>query len=94
MAWRVWNPDVARHALEEWLATLLPAQFAGRLLPVDADVATAWGELTADGDRSGRPLRVVDGLLLATARVHGLTVVTRNLADFEGRGVPVLDPYV
>jgi hypothetical protein len=42
----------------------------------------------------GRPLHVVDGLLLATAKVHGLTIVTRNVADFDGRGVPVLNPYI
>lgn len=82
-----------RRALEEWLQNVLPAQFDGRVLPVDTDVAMAWGELTAAGDRAGRPLHVVDGLLLATAKVHGLAVATRNIADFDGRGVPVVNPY-
>lgn len=83
-----------RNALEEWLATSLPAHFGGRMLAVDREVAAAWGKLTAEGDRVGRPLHVVDGLLLATAKVHGLTIVTRNVADFDGRGVPVLNPYI
>ena len=43
--------------------------------------------------RSGRPLHVIDGLLLAAAEVHALTLVTRNAGDFEGRGVSVENPY-
>ncbi len=79
--------------LIEWLATQLPGQFAERVLPVDAAVALAWGTLTTSSGRLGRPLHVVDGLLLATARVHDLTLVTRNTSDFAERGVPVLNPY-
>jgi predicted nucleic acid-binding protein len=82
-----------KRALREWLATSLPAQFEGRVLVVDADVALAWGELTAQGDDVGRPLPVTDGLLLATARVHELTLVTRNVGDVAGRGVEVLNPW-
>jgi predicted nucleic acid-binding protein len=52
-----------------------------------------WGELTAKGDDMGRPLPVTDGQLLATASVHGLTMVTRNVGDVDGRGVAVLNPY-
>lgn len=82
-----------QRALMEWLTTALPLQFDGRVLAVDTVIASAWGELTAEGDRTGRPLHVVDGLLLATAKVHGLTAVTRNVSDFANRGVPVLNPY-
>jgi toxin FitB len=82
-----------RRDLEKWLSTALPAQFQDRILPVDRDVAQAWGELTAQGDADGRPLPVVDGLLLATAKVNGLTIATRNVAHFHGRSVPLLDPY-
>lgn len=45
------------------------------------------------GDEMGRPLPIIDGLLLATAQAHGLTFVTRKLADVEDRGVSVLTPY-
>jgi hypothetical protein len=72
---------------DAWLGTLR-REFADRLLPVDEAVALAWGALSA-----GDPLPVVDGLLAATAQVHGLTIVTRNVADFERTGVPVLDPF-
>jgi len=83
-----------RQALQEWLSAELPAQFDGRVLEVDIGVALAWGELTSRGDAIGRPLPVTDGLLLATATVNGLTLVTRNVGDVADRGVPVLNPYI
>jgi predicted nucleic acid-binding protein len=49
--------------------------------------------LTAVAQTSGRPLPVVDGLLLAIAQAHGLTFATRNTKDVEGRGVTVFNPY-
>jgi toxin FitB len=79
--------------LEHWLAVDLLRQFTGRVLPVDEAVALAWGRLSAEGRRSGRPLPVIDGLLLATAEVHGLTFVTRNERDCADRGVPLLNPW-
>jgi toxin FitB len=72
---------------EAWLKRL-QREFADRVLPVSQDVALEWGRLSA-----GDPLPVVDGLLAATALVHGLTVVTRNVEDFEPTGVPVLNPF-
>ena len=82
-----------RSGLEAWCRNDLPQQFGPRLLPLSRDTVLAWGRLAADAHRSGRPLSVIDGLLLAAARVHGLTFVTRNTRDVEGRGVPVLNPY-
>ena len=72
---------------DSWLGRLWQ-EFADRLLPIDEQVALEWGGLNATD-----PLPVVDGLLAATAKVHGLTVVTRNVADFARAGVPVLDPF-
>ena len=82
-----------RETLKRWLeAELLPG-FSERIVPVDATVAETWALLRASGVQMGRPLPIVDGLLLATAQAHGLTFVTRNLVDVEGRGVSVLAPY-
>jgi predicted nucleic acid-binding protein len=64
------------------------AAFGGRILPVTAEAAAAWGRLDAR-----HQLPVVDGLMAATALVHHLTVVTRNVKDFERAGVPVLNPF-
>jgi predicted nucleic acid-binding protein len=87
------SPSKRRTALTTWLETQLSARFAGRILPQDQRVAEAWGVLRNAGDAMGRPLPIVDGLLLATAQVHSLTFVTRNEADVGGRGVGVLNPY-
>ncbi|MGD2121004.1 MAG: type II toxin-antitoxin system VapC family toxin [Gemmatimonadota bacterium] len=86
-------PGPRKTALRQWLAHDLPGRFLGRILPVDAAVASAWGRLDAEGQRIGRPLPVVDGLLLATASAHQLTFVTRDLRDCGDRGVPVLSPW-
>jgi predicted nucleic acid-binding protein len=82
-----------RAALQQWLALVVRDHFADRVLPVSFSVAVAWGRLTALEQKRGRTLPLVDGLLLATAYVYGLTIVTRNERDFEDRGVPVINPW-
>jgi toxin FitB len=74
-------------ALERWLRNV-QAGFGKRILPVTLPVAAAWGR-----QQLAQPLPVIDGLIAATARVHGMTVVTRNVKDFELAGVQVLDPF-
>lgn len=86
-------PGSRKRALRSWLAQDLPMRFRGRMLSLDQDIALRWGELAAEGRRIGRPLPVIDGLLLATASVHDLIFVTRNLRDCGDRGVTVLDPW-
>lgn len=82
-----------RSDLMMWLTSTLPLQFIGRILPVDERVAAAWGIMAAAGHKAGRQLPVADGYLLATAQVHGLTLVTRNERDCVDRGVSTLNPY-
>lgn len=78
---------VAAAMLGRWLDGLRQ-MYADRILPVDAGVATVWGQLMAR-----RTLPVPDGLIAATARVHNLRVVTRNVADFADTGVDVVNPW-
>lgn len=73
-------------ALQRWLRDV-QAGFGKRILPVTIPVALAWGR-----QQQAHPLPVIDALIAATARVHGMTVVTRNVKDFELAGVQVLDP--
>lgn len=73
-------------ALEQWLVRLTTS-FNDRVLPVDAEVADRWGALNVPD-----PVPTVDGLLAATALVHDLTLVTRNVRDVAGTGVRLLDP--
>ena len=77
----------AATALERWLDKLMQAH-SDRVLPVDAATADEWGKLDARGS-----LPVVDGLLAATAQVHDLTLVTRNVKDVVSTGIDVLDPF-
>lgn len=72
---------------DSWLGRLR-TEFGDRILPVSEEVAMEWGRLNVPD-----PLPVVDGLLAATARVHGLTLVTRNVADVARTGVPLLNPF-
>ncbi|MDT8369765.1 MAG: type II toxin-antitoxin system VapC family toxin [Longimicrobiales bacterium] len=87
------EPGRRKDALTYWLEHDLPERFRGRLLPVDDRVAFEWGRLAAEGRRIGRPLPVIDGLMLATAVAHDLTLATRNIRDCGDRGVPVFDPW-
>jgi len=73
-------------ALEQWLDRL-SSDFAEHVLPVDARVADRWGSLNVPD-----PIPTVDGLLAATALVHDLVLVTRNVRDVERTGVRLWDP--
>jgi predicted nucleic acid-binding protein len=79
-----------RRMLEQW--------FDGgvrrlRCLPWDAETGFRWAELLASLRRTGRAMPIKDSLIAATALVHGLTVATRNRADFEHAGVTIVDPF-
>lgn len=78
----------AADALDRRLA-LLVRRLAGRLLEVSAPIADRWGRLSAGPE----PIPAVDGLIAATALVHGLTVVTRNEQDFLRCGAPIVNPW-
>lgn len=73
--------------LERWYLAMR-TQFGGRVLPVDERVADVWGRI---GRRD--PVPEIDGLLAATAKVHGLVFVTRNSRDIERTGVRFIDPF-
>jgi len=70
-----------------WLRELRES-FADRVVPIDDRVAEEWGRLNAEASRS-----TVDSLIAATARIHELTVVTRNTRAFQGCGVRLLNPW-
>jgi toxin FitB len=81
------NGEVTAYRLEIWLQGLL-GSFESRILPIDVRVAEVWGRLNVPDPRP-----VVDTLLAATAIVHGLTLVTRNVDDLAGAGAKVLNPF-
>lgn len=79
--------------LTRWLFGTLPERFAGRVLPVDDPVALEWGRLTAEAEMRGRKLQPVDALIVATARVRDLIIVTRNERHCAGWGAPLINPW-
>ena len=81
-----------KRLLQSWLQTL-EHHYGDRLLPIDLETCRMWGELTAAAQKAGRTIPASDGLIAATARRHGLYVMTRNTADFEPAGVPVFNPW-
>ena len=83
----------AKSALDDWLRGDLRERFAGRILDVTAAVADMWGELMATAKRQGTVLHAMDGFLAATARVHGKTLVTRNVQDFAPFEVALFNPW-
>jgi len=82
-----------RGKLERWLDSDLRPAFAGRLLTLGEQEMNAWAELQASAEKAGRRIPVIDSLLAATARCHGLTIATRNVDDFRHCGVPVINPW-
>lgn len=74
--------------LRLWLHEKVLPAFAGRTLPIDTPIAVRCAHLHMPDPRSER-----DAWIAATGLVHGLTVVTRNIADFAGTGVRLLDPW-
>ncbi|MGC9945884.1 MAG: type II toxin-antitoxin system VapC family toxin [Bryobacteraceae bacterium] len=81
-----------KRLLQSWLQTL-ERHYGDRLLPIDVETCRMWGELTAAAQKAGRTIPASDGLIAATARRHGLYIMTRNTADFEPTGVPLLNPW-
>lgn len=76
----------AADSLERWRLGILEL-FDDRLIPVDSEIATLWGELSVDRSRPA-----IDTLLAATAKARGLAFVTRNTKDMAGTGVKLVDP--
>ena len=81
-----------KRGLQSWLQTL-ERDYAARILSVDRDTAHIWGELIATARKNGRIISASDGLIAATARRHGLHVMTRNVSDFEPTGAMLINPW-
>jgi toxin FitB len=81
-----------RHRLEEWLRDELPLRLEDRILSVDALIANAWGTTVSRSEAAGHSISVIDAFLAATAEVHRLTLVTRNVSHFA-LVKPILNPW-
>ena len=80
--------DRLAHGLDRLLAL-----FPGRILPFDQEAARRYAEMAVAARTAGRPLPTADGYIAAIAAANGFAVATRNIADFVGTGVKVIDPW-
>jgi predicted nucleic acid-binding protein len=76
------------------LDAVLRRGFGGRVLPFDHAAAQTYGRLKGERERAGRPLVGYDAMIAAIAQTHGAGIVTRNVDDFEGCGVTIINPWV
>ena len=74
-------------ALDRWFAQMR-TRLGDRVLPIDEPIAEMWATMNVPD-----PLPFIDGLLAATTKVHGLTLVTRNVSDVARTGVSIVDPF-
>jgi toxin FitB len=82
-----------RADLHDWLEHKLRPMFERRVLSVSEDVMYKWRLLVEDGRKVGHTFSQPDLIIGATALVHGLVVVSRDISDYQRAGVPVLDPW-
>ena len=83
-----WRPNVA---IQAWFETFLAESCV--VLPITTAIATRAGQLRGGFRQSGRQRTQADMLIAATAQAHQLALATRNARDFEGCGIPVVDPF-
>ena len=85
--------DARAVKLEKWLQTTILGTFADRILPVERDVALEWGRICGEAESVGKRRPAIDSLIAATALVHKMKLVTRNINDMAGLGVPIFNPF-
>ena len=73
--------------------TVLETEYQQNILNIDLEIIKLWGELLAVTQKKGKRTPVSDGLIAATARRHGLHIMTRNVSDFEGTGTLLINPW-
>jgi predicted nucleic acid-binding protein len=87
-------PDGRRRtALATEIAAMMEVDFIGRILPFDSPAAVAYAEIPAVCRKAGRPIGQADAQIAAVARSRGAVLATRNVPDFEGCGVELINPW-
>ena len=86
-------PGQRRDLLVTQIEAMINEDFSGRVLPFDSAAARAFAAIDGDRRGAGRPITFADCQIAATARAHGATLATRNVTDFEGCGVEVINPW-
>ncbi|MDB9495919.1 type II toxin-antitoxin system VapC family toxin [Spirulina major CS-329] len=82
-----------REALSEAAQLMFREDFAGRILPFDEAAAVAFASIAAERRRSGTPISQADAQIVSICRVHGAAIATRNVDDFAGCGIAIVNPW-
>jgi predicted nucleic acid-binding protein len=82
-----------RQALQARVDGILREVFSGRILPFDSPAAEVYAQIAGQRRAAGRPISLFDAQIAAIARSHAATLITRNVRDFEGCGLMVIDPW-
>lgn len=82
-----------RQDLQAWLKDDLLVRFEGNIAALDTDVLIEWGALIARLESAGKTMPAIDSLIAATALAKKMTLVTRNVSDFEGTNVEIMNPW-
>ena len=85
-------PGRNRQALEELIEAIVTG-YADRILVFDEACSRLYGDVLASAKAAGKPIQTADAMIAATARTHGMSVATRNLNDFAGAKVPLINPW-
>jgi tRNA(fMet)-specific endonuclease VapC len=82
-----------KQELIDWLENELLIRFQENLVELDVNILTQWGKLNARLETKGKTMPAIDSLIAASALDRELVLVTRNMSDFEGTGVEILNPW-
>jgi len=82
-----------QNSLTAWLENDLLPRFDKHIIPIDQTIALAWGDLMGLSKRQGRHLAALDGFIAATTKTYHLTLVTRNIKDFDFLGLNLFNPW-
>lgn len=82
-----------KQELSDWLENELLIRFQDNLIELDANILIQWGKLTARLEAKGQTIPAIDALIAASALERGLILVTRNVSDFDGTGVEIINPW-
>jgi predicted nucleic acid-binding protein len=79
--------------LRAWLEFDLKERFKYRILPIDLEVALAWGRIQSESEKNGTPMPAIDGLIAVTGLVNDCIVVTRNISDMRFSQAQLFNPF-
>ena len=82
-----------KRELHIWLQEDLLIRFDGKIFSLDTNILMEWGKLTAQVEAVGKPMPAIDSLIAATVRMYELTLITRNVDDFEPAGIEIVNPW-